>query len=98
MSLFTGLSTHFKDYPYRRHLFLVGAYLALGMLHLHHGALTFTFTHTHDWRDLVGDGTMVLALLSSPKGRPFWLFIGLFIGFSAGEIIGLLKAASLTAQ
>ena len=89
MSPFAGLSTHFKDYPYRRHLVLVGVYLTLRMLH--HGAF---FTHTHDWRDLVEDATIVLALLSSPKGRPFWLFIGLF----AGQIIGLIMAASLTAQ
>lgn len=82
-----NLSAKLRERPLRIRLALVAVYLCLRAFH--HGSF---FAHAYDWRDLMEDGTIVLALLNSPKGRPFWLFIGLFVG----QIIGLIMAASVT--
>ena len=47
----------------------------------------------HDSYGFVTDATLILVMLSSPKGRPFWLFVGIFLG----QLIGMFMMASLSA-
>jgi hypothetical protein len=83
MKRLESLSLYFATYPYRRRLPIVGAYLILRAFH-HRPLLP------HDPYGFVTDGTLILAMLSSPKRRPFWLFVGIFLG----QIIGIIMCAS----
>jgi hypothetical protein len=86
MKLLEGVRSYLTNYPYRRRLPLVGVYLILRAFHRApyplHGSYGF-----------VTDVTLILVMLSSPKGRPFWLFVGIFLG----QIIGMFMMASLSA-
>jgi hypothetical protein len=88
MSLVMSLRTHFKDYPYRKHLAAVGSYLILNLI-LPHGLL----------RDYSPENLAIvvipsLTLLCRPNSRPFWFFVGLFVGHLIGGIEGIITAAS----
>lgn len=86
MSLFTALSKNLNGYPYRLRLTLVGAFLVLCFLR------NRSFLH-YDPEEWVICGTIILGLLCSPKRRPFWFFMGIFLG----EVIGIVMTGFLTA-
>jgi len=83
MKQLESISSYFRSYPYRRRLPLVGAYLILRAFHHAPDPL-------HGSYGFITDVTLILVMLSSPKGRPFWLFVGIFLG----QIIGMFMMAS----
>jgi len=85
MSLVKSFSTHFRDYPYRKHMAAVGLFLIISLLP--HGLL-----RGHEPDKWLAAGTIILALLCSPKRRLFWFFVGLFVGQAIGEVLGLISA------
>lgn len=86
MSQAAGLSESSKGYPYRWRLTLVGVFLVLYFLR------NRSFLH-YDPEGWVIGGTIILGLLCSPKRRPFWFFMGIFLG----ELIGIIMMGFLTA-
>jgi hypothetical protein len=82
MKLLEGLRSYLRNYPYHRRLPLVGVYLLIRAFDHQPEMLRSPY----GW---VTDGTLILALLTSAKGRPFWLLIGIYLG----QIIGIIMMA-----
>ena len=86
MKSLADLQEFLRSYPYRKRFALAGIYLIVEALRRHyHGDQTA--------HGLLVDATVVAILLSNPKKRPFWLFVGLSIGQIIGMLVGMLIAA-----
>jgi len=83
-----NLTVLLKSYPYRRRLTNVAVFLTITtIIALYHRSNPVSLPNGF----AIG-GMFILAMLCSPKGRPFRLFLGLAVG----QIIGVVAAVFLS--
>jgi hypothetical protein len=69
-----------KGYPYRDRFAIAGIWVAMNLLWWHSGA-------HYTMAEGIAAGGLLLASLCGPKGRPYWLYVGVAIGAGLVQLL-----------